>query len=223
MKKKGDRKKGRGILAALALALALVGVGGWVLFDRSAKPPGPAALWREEVAVELGSLPRRQWGASEDVQLKVALGKPVRITIHHSGGAIFTAIERDLVGGAIKAIQNSHIGSKGWDDIGYHFIVDPAGRAWEGRHLDRIGAHAGSRGLNQGNIGILVLGNFDLQQPSPAQLDRLDELLMRLQRRFAIAAPEIYTHNAIRALENLGATACPGSHLARWLKVRKEK
>lgn len=221
MKKRGDRKKGRGIL--LGLALALAGVGGWVLFDRPAKQPGPAALWREEVAVELGSLPRRQWGASEDVQLKIALGKPVRITIHHSGGAIFTAIERDLVGSSIKAIQNAHIGSKGWDDIGYHFIVDPAGRAWEGRHLDRIGAHAGSRGLNQGNIGILVLGNFDLQQPSPAQLDRLDELLMRLQRRFAIAAPEIYTHNAIRALENLGATACPGSHLARWLKARKEK
>ncbi|HBO53133.1 MAG TPA: hypothetical protein DD471_14190, partial [Planctomycetes bacterium] len=104
MKKKGDRKKGRGILAGLALAFA--GVGGWVLFDRPAKQPGPAALWREEVAVELGSLPRRQWGASEDVQLKIALGKPVRITIHHSGGAIFTAIERDLVGSSIKAIQN---------------------------------------------------------------------------------------------------------------------
>ena len=221
MKKRGDRKKGRWVLASLALALA--GVGGWALFGRPVKQQSPGADWREEVAVELGSLPRRQWGASEEVQLKIALGKPVRITIHHSGGAIFSAIERDLVGSAIKGIQSTHVDSKGWDDIGYHLIVDPAGRLWEGRHLDRIGAHAGSRKLNQGNIGILVLGNFDLQQPVPAQLARLDELLTRLQRRFAIAASEIYTHNAIRALENLGATACPGSHLTRWLKARKEK
>jgi N-acetyl-anhydromuramyl-L-alanine amidase AmpD len=126
------------------------------------------------------------------------------------------------VGRAIKAIQDTHMGSKGWDDIGYHFIVDPAGRVWEGRHLDRIGAHAGSQALNLGNIGVLVLGNFDLQQATPAQLGRLEEMLSRLQVRFGIAAREIYTHNGIRTLEGLGPTACPGRHLSEWLKSRKE-
>ena len=194
----------------------------WALLSRPQKQQALQERWRAEVAVELGTLPRRQWAASENIRQPIRMGKPGRITVHHSGGAIFTAIEREPVGRAIKAIQDTHVGSNGWDDIGYHLVVDPAGRAWEGRHLDRIGAHAGSRGLNKGNIGILVLGNFDLQQPTAAQLARLEELLLRLRRRFGIPGSKIYTHNAVRAVEDLGPTACPGRHLAEWLRSRKE-
>jgi hypothetical protein len=220
MKKRSKSKKSRLLRAGLVVAFA--GVVLWALFGRPQQQDAPQAGWREEVAVELGTLPREQWAASEKIRPPLPMGKPGRITVHHSGGAIFTAIERGPVGRAIKAIQDTHVGSNGWDDIGYHLVVDPAGRAWEGRHLDRIGAHAGSRALNKGNIGILVLGNFDLQQPTAAQLDRLEELLLRLRRRFAIAGSKIYTHNAVRAVEDLGPTACPGRHLAEWLKSRKE-
>ena len=217
---KGGRKKKirlrLGWVAAAILALAAMAA---VLRQE----PDPVALWREGIAAQVGARARKEWGAAPAVEGTGSLGSPRMITVHHSGGGVFSALDELAASLAIKGIQETHMSVKGWDDIGYHLIVDPAGRLWEGRHLDRIGAHAGSRRLNQGNIGILVLGNFDLQQPVPAQLARLDELLTRLQRRFAIAAPEIYTHNAIRALENLGATACPGSHLTRWLKARKEK
>ncbi|MFP6738012.1 MAG: peptidoglycan recognition family protein [Planctomycetota bacterium] len=221
MKKGSERKRVRlatmGLAAALLAALVVL-----VTVGRPGPQADPAARWREDVAFELGSLARGQWGASEKVELNIALGDPRRITVHHSGGGVFSAIGRASVGRAIKAIQDTHMGSKGWDDIGYHFIVDPAGRVWEGRHLDRIGAHAGSQALNLGNIGVLVLGNFDLQQATPAQLGRLEEMLSRLQVRFGIADREIYTHNGIRTLEGLGPTACPGRHLSEWLKSRKE-
>lgn len=207
----------------ICLAAALLAVVAWVAAEYFGTKDDPVVRWREEVALEVGALPRRQWGAVETEKQTAALGTPRRITVHHSGGGVFSAIGRLSVGRAIKAIQDTHTGSKGWDDIGYHFIVDPAGRAWEGRHLDRIGAHAGSQGLNQGNIGILVLGNFDLQRPTPVQLERLAEVLSYLQRRFAITDRDVYTHNDIRAQEGLGPTACPGRHIAGWLKSRKEK
>ena len=171
MKKGSDRKKARLVIICLVAGAAVLAAS--ITGCPPREKPDPAARWRQETAFEVGSLPRREWGASEDVKLTVALGTPRRITVHHSGGGVFSAIDRIAVGRAIRGIQDTHIAANGWDDIGYHFIIDSAGRAWEGRHLDRIGAHAGSRELNMGNIGILVLGNFDLQQPTSWQLQRL--------------------------------------------------
>ncbi|MFP6738512.1 MAG: peptidoglycan recognition family protein [Planctomycetota bacterium] len=222
MKKGSERKRVR--LATMGLAAALLGA--LVVLVTVARPgpqADPAARWREAVAFELGSLARGQWGASEQVELNIALGDPRRITVHHSGGGVFSAIDRIAVGRAIRGIQDTHIAANGWDDIGYHFIIDSAGRAWEGRHLDRIGAHAGSRELNMGNIGILVLGNFDLQQPTSWQLQRLAQMLSLLQRRFFIADRDVYTHSGIRAMAGLSPTACPGRHIAQWLKSRREE
>lgn len=221
MKKGSDRKKARLVIICLVAGAAVLAAS--ITGCPPREKPDPAARWRQETAFEVGSLPRREWGASEDVKLTVALGTPRRITVHHSGGGVFSSIDRIAVGRAIRGIQDTHIAANGWDDIGYHFIIDSAGRAWEGRHLDRIGAHAGSRELNMGNIGILVLGNFDLQQPTSWQLQRLAQMLSLLQRRFFIADRDVYTHSGIRAMAGLSPTACPGRHIAQWLKSRREE
>lgn len=205
-------------IVALA-ALLLVGL---IVF-RPQKEPDPVTAWREGITAQVGALARKDWSAATAAEGTESLGAPVRITIHHSGAGTFSAIDRGAVTSAIKAIQDTHIGANGWDDIGYHYIVDPFGCLWEGRHLDRIGAHAGSLELNRGNIGILLLGNFDLQEPPPAQLERLGDLLAVLQGIFTIADSEIYTHNRIRIMEGLTPTACPGQHIIEWLESRRKK
>jgi hypothetical protein len=221
--KKGRKKKSRPRVRFLSAALkgALVlGLAIAVLYwDR----PDPVAVWREEIAEKVGARARKQWGALEAVEGTADLGPPVRITVHHSGGGVFSERTERSASLAIKAIQKTHMEGKGWDDIGYHYIIDPAGRVWEGRHLNRIGAHAGSRKLNAGNIGLLLLGNFDLQEPPPEQLARLDFLLDKLQELFGVASTEIHTHNAVRAMEGLGATACPGRHVSEWMRERRNK
>ena len=194
-----------------------------VLVFWSREEPDPATAWREGIARQVGALARKDWGAAIAAEGTASLGDHVRITVHHSGAGVFSAIEKRSAGRAIRGIQKTHMGANGWDDIGYHYIVDPAGRLWEGRHLDRIGAHAGSRDLNRGNIGILLLGNFDLQEPPRAQLERLGALLAALQGIFAIADAEIYTHNRIRAMEGLAPTACPGRYITDWIESRRKK
>ena len=178
--------------------------------------PDPVALWREGIAAQVGARARKEWGATPAVEGTGSLGSPRMITVHHSGGGVFSAIEERPAALAIKGIQETHMSVKGWDDIGYHYIVDPAGRVWEGRHLDRIGAHAG-------NIGLLLLGNFDLQEPPPQQLACLGILLDKLRQLLDISPAEVYTHNAVRTREGLGPTACPGRHVSEWLQKRRNK
>lgn len=58
----------------------------------------------------------------------------------------------------IRGIQSYHIDTRGWCDIGYHFVVTTDGTVWEGREASRLGTHVG--GHNPGNIGVSFIGCF---------------------------------------------------------------
>lgn len=147
---------------------------------------------------------------------------PMHVTIHHSGGGEFTRIEPDDVARSIRAIQNDHQKNRGWADIAYHYVIDPAGGVWEGRDSHLVGAHAGSSKLNEDNLGILLLGNFEIQQPTNEQIEKLGDLLRLIRELCAIPGSEIYTHNEIRTGAGLAATACPGRHLTSRLKGMRD-
>ena len=66
-----------------------------------------------------------------------------RITVHHAAGKPnWTISERD-VADSIRKIQRYHQTENGWADIGYHYVIDRAGRVWQGREIKWQGAHAG--------------------------------------------------------------------------------
>jgi hypothetical protein len=133
-----------------------------------------------------------------------------RLTVHHSG-EYFRDTSPSACAAHIQKIQHEHIADRNWGDIGYHFVIDPAGRVWEGRDLRWQGAHA--RGdNNRGNIGICVLGNFvrgkDGQRPTEPQLAALRQLISELTNRYAIKPAQIYSHR------DFVQTECPGPYLA---------
>ena len=90
-------------------------------------------------------------------------------------------------------------------DIGYHFIVDRAGRVWEGRSLKYTGAHVSAQ--NDENVGIMLLGNFENQRPSGSQMQGLYGLVHGLRSHFGIPKDFIFGHC------DLGKTLCPGRYL----------
>ena|GEM_PF-3640460 len=98
--------------------------------------------------------------------------------MHHTAGS--NAYSADEVSGIIRGIQRFHQDSRGWNDIGYNFLVDRFGRIWEGRAggVDRavIGAHAG--GWNTSSFGVAVMGNFTNGNAVPgASMNAAVELL----------------------------------------------
>lgn len=49
--------------------------------------------------------------------------------------------------------------AKGWNDIGYHFVIKRDGTLEHGRPLDQIGAHV--EGHNSNSVGICMVGGLD--------------------------------------------------------------
>ncbi len=132
-----------------------------------------------------------------------------RITVHHEGATVFTATGRADAARRLESIRRGHIGritdGKPWADIGYHYIIDPAGRVWEGRSVQYQGAHVHLK--NENNLGIMVIGNFDRQAPTPAALATLDRFVAEQMRRYRVNVGNVFTHR------ELNPTACPGRGL----------
>ncbi len=192
---------------------------------RSAPPVSterPAASRREPAAnLPPEIIPRSRWHAAplrrqNDPQ---AMGRIWRVTVHHT--ADVKAVPSDMEGVAtrIRAYQSGHQTDpkKRWADIGYHFLIDPAGRIWEGRDLAIQGAHAGSPEANTGNIGVALMGNFERQDPPAVQKQALKTLLQWILARWSIPTNRIYAHSEIRRLHDIGATTCPGPRVLRYL------
>ena len=114
----------------------------------------------------------------------------------------------------IEEIRRWHR-SRGWSDIGYHFVIDRNGDAGLGRPIGRTGAHV--KGHNTGTIGVCLLGghgsaatdrfsdNFTIKQDVA-----LRDLIAKLRRDF----PHIQKISGHNEYSN---KACPGFTVGNWL------
>jgi hypothetical protein len=132
-----------------------------------------------------------------------------RITVHHDGMPPTALATSRQVAARIEQIRQSHVVGRGWADLGYHYVIDPAGRIWEGRSIRYQGAHV--KDQNENNLGVLVMGNFDQQTPTPAALAALDRFLAGQMQQYRIALSAVRTH-----MER-APTACPGRNLQQYM------
>ncbi|HEX2906731.1 MAG TPA: peptidoglycan recognition family protein [Phototrophicaceae bacterium] len=123
------------------------------------------------------------------------------VVIHHS------AMTQDA-SETMRNIQDLHLDVNQWADIGYHYGIDQDGHVYEGRDIGSRGASV--TGHNTGTIGVVVMGNFQVDQPQPAQLATLQTLVNWLTEAYTL------THLAGHS-EFDTHTVCPGQHLAVYL------
>lgn len=100
------------------------------------------------------------------------VNKPNKIIIHHS------ATEDGKVLSSFNAIKKYHMETNGWNDIGYHYVIEYVKNVptiQKGRDDKTVGAH--TVGQNSQSIGICVVGNFDKTVPDDAIIDKLVELI----------------------------------------------
>ena len=106
---------------------------------------------------------RKDWGADESLRKGTPEYGQVQVGfVHHTVGTnTYTAAQVPAI---IRGIYDFHVNGRGWNDVGYQFLVDRFGRIWEGRAggVDKavVGAQAG--GYNSGSFGASVMGDFSL-------------------------------------------------------------
>ncbi|MBM3986537.1 MAG: N-acetylmuramoyl-L-alanine amidase [Planctomycetes bacterium] len=181
---------------------------------------GAASLVQAPTGKDLAILRRQQWNARAPrvSNLTPLKGAWSRITVHHSAESTSDPRGGSLEDSAatVRIIQKYHMDdpTHRWGDIGYHFLIDGAGRIFEGRELEWQGAHAGGSN-NQQNIGICMLGDFERRAPTEAARKSLQVLLDDLRGRYRIPAERVVPHSSF------GSTRCPGPALTAWLKKYK--
>ena len=128
------------------------------------------------------------------------------IVIHHSAGDSGGAATFDVF----------HRGVRGWDELGYHFVIGNGTDTGDGQievgsrwRKQKHGAHCKTSDnfFNDRGIGICLVGNFDKYHPTPAQMDSLERLVRFLMVRCDIPLDQVLTHGLVT-----GKTACPGRY-----------
>ncbi len=155
----------------------------------------------------LRPLPRSSWAPYPPIKKRLDhMSKIYRITVHHEGSDVNTHTSRWSVAADLQDIRRIHLKTMHAGDIGYHYIVDRAGRVWEGRPVCYQGAHCGGAS-NIGNLGIMCLGNFDRQKPTTKQITALDRFLAYQMKVYSVPMKRVFTHREFKP------TRCPGKHL----------
>lgn len=154
-------------------------------------------------------IPRSEWTDNEVGLNADPMGSIRHLTIHHTGEHLSSSGISDHE--LLRRIERHHQANLGWAAIGYHLLIGDSGAIYEGRPLRWQGAHCGGDN-NRNNVGISVIGEFDSDVPTPAQLQSLSRLLAHYRATYQVPAREVYGH---RDWKN---TACPGDALYAWLK-----
>jgi len=128
------------------------------------------------------------------------------IIIHHTATAF----------GNAAIVTRWHL-DRGFDEMGYHFLIGNGTNSGDGQvevgtrwPKQKWGAHTKSpdNRFNDYGIGICLVGNFDIQYPSAAQMRSLDKLVAYLMKTYHIPPDRVLGHDDCKS------TDCPGKHLS---------
>ena len=148
---------------------------------------------------------RRDWGARQPKK-GYSYHSPRKLTIHHTYRPLASSFQG---ASTIRGIQNYHMDSNGWSDIGYHFLIGTYSSGstviYEGRPDNVIGAHTG--GANTNNVGVNLIGDYDIEQVHPNGYKAMIRVLAWLCDKHGISPNSIYGH------KDFSSTLCPGSGL----------
>ena len=83
----------------------------------------------------------------------------------------------DSTHGNVNEIRKWHM-ERGWDDIGYHFVILPDGTIELGRPLHIMGAHC--KGHNENSIGTCLIGVSEFSENQFSALKKLHVMLKHI-------------------------------------------
>ena len=111
----------------------------------------------------------------------------------------------------LRGLQSWGASARNWWDVPYHFLIDLQGRVYEGRDWRYMG-ETNTTYDPSGHFLISVIGNYARQEPTPAQIEAIADLMAWAVDRFDLPLDRIGGHY------DYAQTSCPGTHLRKYLE-----
>lgn len=179
-------------------------------------------------------VPRSQWnttGLRPKGQPSTTPWK--RIIVHHTADG--NRVDGPSCDRLVRGYLSYHQNELGWTDLGYHFLVCPDGRVFEGRGGGKNTQGAHSVGSNEETVSVAFIGNYSAgaMQPTPASIDAAAKLVNWLQSEVStldwdnplpvsgykpgVKVPFLTDHNFVlqNNIQFPSSTECAGSSLVQ--------
>ena len=173
---------------------------------------------------------RKGWGADESMRCSSPQydDSLAAATVHHTAGS--NNYTKEQSAGIVRGIYTYHAVNLGWCDVGYAFLVDKYGQAFEGRaggmSKNVQGAHAG--GFNANTFGISMMGDYSSIAPPDVTIQKVGQIIgwrlaiagvdpkgkdqhvsegtsySKYAQGTRVTLPNIFAHR------DVGTTTCPG-------------
>ncbi len=187
-------------------------------------------------------LSRKDWGADESrMRWTPQYKRPhTKAIVHHT----VTGDGGTNVAAELRSIYYFHAVTRGWGDIGYHYLVDKNGAIWTGRQGgDHVEAgHA--FGWNNGTMGVASIGDYSVNPPTSALQGAITSIISLKLKQYGVvpSGADPFTHQEQRSdgswvdvttsPQNIighrdanyrigqsgGQTACPGNTIANMME-----
>ncbi len=171
-----------------------------------------AGLVALEVAT-LESLPpairNSEIAGGADMRLRIP-HKITNVTLHHTGDSR-PLLHADSAVFRLRGIQRWGASDRNWWDVPYHFLLGLEGDIYEGRDYRFMG-ETNTTYDPSGHFLISVVGNYQMQEPTQAQLEAIADLMAWALDEFDLPLEKIGGHY------NYADTGCPGKNLRKYLE-----
>ncbi|XP_041367447.1 peptidoglycan recognition protein 1-like [Gigantopelta aegis] len=147
---------------------------------------------------------RSEWGARSPKSTHRFHGPAKYAFIHHGeSGSCHTQTECSKI---VRAYQNYHMDNRGWNDIGYSFLIGEDGNVYEGRGWTHVGSH--TQHYNSVGFGFCMVGNFMNRVPNAAALAAVKSIIA-----CGVQHGHLSTGYILKGHRDVGTTDCPGNSL----------
>jgi hypothetical protein len=147
---------------------------------------------------------------------RVPISARTATCVHHDGAVAIHVRSRAEAVALVRADQRFHMDSRGWNDIGYNYLVISApgiaaidGLVFEGRGRDVLGAHCTGHNTEWIGVQVAIGGN---QRPSTKALASVRALHDSFEKAAGHALAKVGHRDGF-------PTECPGAALYAWVKA----
>lgn len=135
------------------------------------------------------------------------------IVLHYSA----TYADQDL---DVDDIRKMHL-ARGFNDVGYHYVIKRDGTVQKGRADHVVGAHVA--GHNTGSLGICCIGGLERETGPNVGVDNRTEAQKAATIRLVKELLAKHPKAQVVGHKDLGPTQCPGFDVRSWWASVKDQ